>query len=207
MNRMAARSGGIRAEPGRVEGSGAPPRAARETPMDEIAIRTATLDDLETIVDFNARLADESEGLALDRRTLRDGVRAVLSQAARGSYHVACDGGVVGQMMHTREWSDWRNGDLWWIQSVYVRPDYRRRGVCRALYAHLKGLAAADPGVVGLRLYVERGNAAARAAYARLDMRDAGYVVMQDLFGGAAAAPAAGTGSTPPADAHGAAGS
>lgn len=170
--------------------------------MNETAIRTATLDDLETIVDFNARLADESEGLRLDRRTLRDGVRALLSDAARGSYHVACDGGgVVGQMMHTREWSDWRNGDLWWIQSVYVRPDHRRRGVCRALYFHLRRLAAADPGVVGLRLYVERGNAAARAAYARLGMQGAGYVVMQDLFGGAgtagAATPAAGPG--PPA--------
>ena len=154
--------------------------------MNEIAIRTADLDDLETIVDFNARLADESEGLALDRRTLRAGVRALLSDAARGSYHVACaaagGAGVVGQMMHPREGSGWRNGELWWIHSVYVRPDHRRRGVCRALHGHLRGLASGTPGVAGLRLYVERGNAAARAAYARLGMQGAGYVVMQDLF-------------------------
>ena len=151
--------------------------------MSELVIRTATLGDLDTIVDFNARLADESEGILLDRATLREGVREVLSQAARGSYYVACgDGGIVGQMMHTREWSDWRNGDIWWIQSVYVHPDHRRRGVCRALHAHLKGLAAADPGVVGLRLYVERENATAQATYARLGMQGAGYLVMQDLF-------------------------
>ena len=153
--------------------------------MSELIIRTATLDDLDTIVDFNARLADESEGILLDRATLRDGVREILSNAARGSYYVACGGGIVGQMMHTREWSDWRNGDIWWIQSVYVHPDHRRRGVCRALYEHLKALAAADPGVVGLRLYVERENAVAQATYAGLGMRMAGYQVMQDLFGAA----------------------
>ena len=151
--------------------------------MTELTIRTAMLGDLDTIVDFNVRLAEESESILLDRGTLRDGVRGLLSDPARGSYHVACaDGGVVGQMMHTREWSDWRNGDIWWIQSVYVHPDHRRRGVCRALYAHLKGLAASDPDVVGLRLYVERENAVAQAAYTGLGMRMAGYVVMQDLF-------------------------
>ena len=152
--------------------------------MTEFAIQRATDGDLETIVDFNARLAEEIEGLLLDRATLRNGVQGVLSRAARGSYYVACDGGIVGQMMHTCEWSDWRNGDIWWIQSVYVHPDYRRRGVCRALYAHLRGLAASDPGVVGLRLYVERENATAQATYARLGMQGAGYLVMQDLFSG-----------------------
>ena len=154
--------------------------------MTEITIRKATLGDLDTIVDFNVRLAEESESILLDRGTLREGVRAVLSDAARGSYYLACDdSGVVGQMMHTREWSDWRNGDIWWIQSVYVHPGHRRRGVCRALYAHLKGLATSDPGVVGLRLYVERENAVAQATYADLGMRMAGYLVMQDLFGAA----------------------
>ena len=154
--------------------------------MSKLAIRKATLGDLDTIVDFNARLADESEGIRLDRGTLRDGARALLSGPERGSYHVACaDGGVVGQMMHTHEWSDWRNGDIWWIQSVYVHPDHRRRGVCRALYEHLKALAAADPGVVGLRLYVERENAVAQAAYTDLGMQMAGYLVMQHLFGAA----------------------
>ena len=154
--------------------------------MSELGIRAATLDDLATIVEFNARLAVESEGMLLDRATLRDGVREVLSNPGRGSYYVACgDGGVAGQMMHTREWSDWRNGDIWWIQSVYVHPDHRRRGVCRALYGHLKALATSDPGVVGLRLYVERENGAAQATYAGLGMQMAGYQVMQELFGAA----------------------
>ncbi len=149
--------------------------------MSEFAIRPAALGDLDTIVDFNARLAEESEDTLLDPATLRAGVREILSNPARGSYYLACDGVVVGQMMHTREWSDWRNGDIWWIQSVYVHPDHRRQGVCRALYEHLNALSTSDPGVVGLRLYVERENAAAQATYAALGMRMAGYLVMQDL--------------------------
>ncbi len=149
--------------------------------MSKLVVRTATLDDLETIVDFNIRLAAESEDIRLDRRTVHRGVRGLLADAARGAYYVACAPGIVGQMMHTHEWSDWRNGDIWWIQSVYVHPDHRRRGVCRALYEHIRARAAAA-GVVGVRLYVEQGNARAQAAYAALGMRLGGYVVMQDLF-------------------------
>ena len=85
--------------------------------------------------------------------------------------------------MHTREWSDWRNSDIWWIQSVYVHPEYRRQGVSRSLYGHLKTIAESDPGVVGLRLYVELENAAARGTYVGLGMRQSGYLVMQHLFG------------------------
>lgn len=147
------------------------------------AIRPATLDDLETIVDFNLRLAAETEDTGLDRDTVRRGVRALLADRAHGAYYVACKDGIIGQMMHTREWSDWRNGDIWWIQSVYVHPDHRRQGVCRALYEHVRAQAAADPGVVGVRLYVERDNARAQAAYAAFGMRPGGYLVMQDLFG------------------------
>ena len=148
----------------------------------EHAIRPATLDDLEKIVDFNVRLAAETEDTGLDPGTVRRGVRGLLADGWRGAYYVACQGGIIGQMMHTREWSDWRNGDIWWIQSVYVHPDHRRQGVCRALYEHLRAQAAADPGVVGLRLYVERENARAQAAYAALGMRQGGYLVMQELF-------------------------
>ena len=147
------------------------------------AIRPATLEDLETIVDFNLRLAAETEDTELDRENVRRGVRALLADPAHGAYYVACKDGIIGQMMHTREWSDWRNGDIWWIQSVYVHPDHRQQGVCRALYAHLRARAAADPGVVGVRLYVERDNARAQAAYAAFGMRPGGYLVMQDLFG------------------------
>ena len=152
--------------------------------MPEWVIRAATVDDLPTIADFNRRLAAETEQTTLDRETLARGVRALLSDRTRGAYFVACSGGdVIGQIMHTHEWSDWRNGDIWWIQSVYVHPAHRRRGVFRSLYQHLTTLAAADPGVVGVRLYVAHDNHAAQATYEGLGMRLAGYHVLQDLFG------------------------
>ncbi len=152
--------------------------------MSDVVIRSATVDHLETIVDSNIRLAEETEDTSLDRETVRQGVRALLSDETRGTYYVACTGGIIGQMMHTREWSDWRNGDIWWVQSVYVHPDYRRQGVFRSLYGHLKTLAESNPGVVGLRLYVEQENHAAQATYAGLGMRRARYLFMQHLFDG-----------------------
>jgi len=145
-------------------------------------IRAATVADLETIADFNVRLAEETEGTSLDRETVRQGVRTLLSDETRGTYYVACAGGIIGQMMHTREWSDWRNGDIWWVQSVYVHPNYRRQGVFRSLYGHLKTLAESNPDVVGLRLYVEQENHAAQATYAGLGMKQVGYLFMQHLF-------------------------
>jgi GNAT superfamily N-acetyltransferase len=89
---------------------------------------------------------------------------------------------VVGQIMHTREWSDWRNGDIWWLQSVYVHADYRGQGVFRALFEHLQALARRSPDVVGLRLYVEQENDAARQVYVRLGLRPGGYDVLEDLW-------------------------
>jgi GNAT superfamily N-acetyltransferase len=158
-------------------------RLAGDFAMSDPAIREATLADLDVIAEFNARLAAETEDTALDRATLRAGVRVLLDTPSRGRYYLACAGAaIVGQIMHTHEWSDWRNGDIWWVQSVYIHPEHRRQGVFRALYAHLRALAATTPGVVGLRLYVERENHAAQATYAHLGMDDATYRVMQDLF-------------------------
>ena len=152
--------------------------------MSDCEIRAATIADLETIADFSVRLAEETEGTSLDRETVRQGVRTLLSDETRGTYYVACAGGIIGQMMHTREWSDWRNGDIWWVQSVYVHLDHRRQGVFRSLYGHLKTLAESNPGVVGLRLYVEQENHVAQATYAGLGMRPARYLFMQHLFDG-----------------------
>src|SRR5438128_1174688 len=102
-----------------------------------LCIRPATLDDADVIVEFNRRLAEESEGKALDLSLLRPGVEAGLADPNKGVYFVAEDDGVlVGQIMITAEWSDWRNGWFWWIQSVYVCPDHRRRGVFRSLFKH-----------------------------------------------------------------------
>jgi GNAT superfamily N-acetyltransferase len=143
-------------------------------------LRPATPADADAVAAFNAALALESEGKQLDPATLAAGVRAVLADPAKGVYTVAEGGGeVVGQLMLTTEWSDWRNGWFWWIQSVYVRPDVRRGGVFRALFADVLARAAADPAVIGIRLYMEPGNARARQTYRSLGMSEAGYEVFE----------------------------
>jgi GNAT superfamily N-acetyltransferase len=149
----------------------------------ELQIRDATLADAETIVDFNERLAWESERKRLDRETLTQGVRRLLADPAWGRYFVACqEGQVVGQLLITYEWSDWRNGPIWWLQSVYVLPECRRQGVFRRLHAHVRQLAKDQGQAVALRLYVERNNHAAHAVYRQAGMEDAGYFVMEETF-------------------------
>ena len=145
-------------------------------------IRQADPADEEVVVDFNCRLAEETEATLLDRVTVQLGVRAILNEPRHGRYFVAClDGRVIGQMMHTFEWSDWRNGEIWWLQSVYVHPDFRRQGVFRQLIQHLQAEAATSPNVAGLRLYVEEHNHAAQTTYEQLGLKPAGYVVMESL--------------------------
>ncbi len=146
-------------------------------PMDEVRVRDATTDDRDVLAEYNIRMARETEGLALTPATVRAGVLAALADEAKGRYFVAEAAGVViGQLLLTTEWSDWRNGPMWWIQSVYVAPDYRRSGVFRALYEHALAEARAL-GVPAIRLYVEEHNAAAQAVYERLGMKASGYVV------------------------------
>lgn len=142
----------------------------------KISIRFATLDDLETIVDFNAALAKESEGVVLNRERLRRGVRAAVEDPNKCLYFIAESAGqVAGQTMISFEWSDWRNGFFWWIQSVYVPPEMRRKGIFRALFEHIKALAESDKGVCGLRLYVDGDNHSAIQTYINLGMRKAQF--------------------------------
>ncbi|HEX4609287.1 MAG TPA: GNAT family N-acetyltransferase [Urbifossiella sp.] len=144
------------------------------------SIRRATPADAAVVAANNAALARETEAKELDPATLAAGVRAVLADPAKGVYTVAEQGGeVVGQVMLTYEWSDWRNGWFWWVQSVYVRPDARRGGVFRVLFADILARAAADPGVIGVRLYMEPGNDRARATYRSLGLAEAGYEVFE----------------------------
>lgn len=152
--------------------------------MANLLVREATPDDWPTIAEFNRRLAHETESLALDGPTLEAGVKAALGDKSKARYFVACthDGQIVGQLMHTYEWSDWRNGHIWWLQSVYVHPDYRSQGVFRLLFEHLARQAESDPAVVGLRLYVEDHNERAQAVYGRLGLDAAGYQVMERFF-------------------------
>ena len=150
---------------------------------DAITIRAACLADTAFLVDCNAAMALETEHKLLDREVLKRGTEAVFADAHRGFYRIAERAGVaVGCLLVTREWSDWRNGDWWWIQSVYVAAEARRGGVFSALYADVARHARATPGVVGLRLYVENENHAAQATYAALGMRDSGYRLLETVF-------------------------
>lgn len=142
-------------------------------------IRPATPADRDTICDFNVRLAYESEHKTLDVATVRAGVAALLADPAKGRYFVAeVDGQVVGQVAITFEWSDWRNGWFWWIQSVYVAASARKGGVFRALFTSLEKQAATE-GIIGVRLYVESDNLTAHATYQRLGFDWTSYRVME----------------------------
>jgi len=148
-----------------------------------INVRPATLSDHAVIVEFNLQLAAETEDKALDHEQLSRGVAALLHDPAKGRYFVAeIDGTPVGQIMHTWEWSDWRNGMFWWLQSIYVRAEHRGHGVFRQLFEHVAALGKADPGVVGLRLYVDHRNSDAREVYARLGLMPAGYDVLERIW-------------------------
>lgn len=152
--------------------------AAPTTPT----IRAATPADLDVLVAGNASIALDTEQLRLDDATLRAGVTAVLDRRAPGRYWVAeHEGRVVGQLLITYEWSDWRNRPVWWIQSVHVDPGARRLGVFRALYRHARAEALAA-GAGGLRLYVDETNTRAQAVYAALGMNGGHYRVFEDMF-------------------------
>ena len=146
-----------------------------------IHIREAVSADAEIIIEFNRRLAEDTEDKALDPQQLAGGVRQALSSADTCLYFVAEAGGrVAGQTMVTFEWSDWRNGWFWWIQSVYVHPDFRRRGIFRALHDHVRTLARAKGNTCGIRLYVEHENHAAQQTYRGLGMVPSGHLVFEE---------------------------
>ncbi len=148
-----------------------------------LTIRAATPADAEVIAGFNAAMARETEHLELDGARLLAGVRSILGDASRGVYWLAEAGNsVVGQMMITYEWSDWRNGTFWWIQSVYVDRGWRCRGVFRGLYEHVLARARAEPGVCGVRLYVENENVHAQRTYERLGMQRTQYQLFEVDF-------------------------
>ena len=150
--------------------------------MGDMTIRHATPGDVAVIADFNQAMALETEHLELARERLEAGVRSLIDDPSKGFYLLAEKGGeVVGQMMLTYEWSDWRNGLFWWIQSVYVRPENRRQGVYRGLYEHSVDSAKAAF-ACGLRLYVERRNLPARRTYERLGMSATVYEMYETDF-------------------------
>lgn len=149
----------------------------------EITIRRAAIADLETLVGFNVAMAQETEDKALCVETLRRGISTMLKDDSLGFYLVAeNDGAPVGQLMVTTEWSDWRNAHFWWLQSLYVRPECRRQGVFRKLYAQVEQQARNSGEVCGIRLYVERSNLRAQDAYVTLGMAHSHYDMYEVEF-------------------------
>lgn len=148
-----------------------------------VRVKRATIADVDTIVDFNTAMARETENIILPRQRLTDGVTSILEDSTKGFYVVAeSDGRVVGQMMITYEWSDWRNGFFWWIQSVYVLSSHRRMGVFRSLFEYVKRMAENELNVCGLRLYVASENHPAKQAYQNLDMEKSHYELYEMSF-------------------------
>lgn len=147
-----------------------------------LAIRKATAADAAAISRFNQAMALETEGKALLAERIDAGVRRLMGDPALGFYVVAAHGdAIVACLLVTHEWSDWRNGLFWWIQSVFVEQSWRRQGVYSSLYQHVQELAADEPQICGFRLYVEKDNVVAQQAYAALGMAATDYLIYEEM--------------------------
>lgn len=154
-------------------------------PAETVEIVVADHGARDDIAAFNVAMARETEDLALDPARVCKGVEAVLDNPRLGFYLVARSAGrTVGCLLITHEWSDWRNGMFWWIQSVYVAPDHRGRGIYRRLYEDVRSRALNDGNVCGIRLYVERDNRVAQDVYGALGMENSGYLVFENMLPG-----------------------
>jgi ribosomal protein S18 acetylase RimI-like enzyme len=146
----------------------------------DILVRAAAPEDAPLIAGFQILMARETEGMELDPETVEKGVEAVFADRSKGEYFVTESGErVVGCLLVTPEWSDWRNGTVLWIQSVYVIPEMRGRGVYRLLYEHVRARVAASPALRGIRLYVDKRNTAAQGVYTRLGMTREHYELFE----------------------------
>lgn len=139
-------------------------------------IRKANINDVDTIVKYNYNLAKETECKELNLETLTSGVRNLIIDSTKGQYYVyEIEGKIVGQIMYTYEWSDWRNGSFLWVQSVYVNKNHRRKGIFKELYNYVRQIADSDEDIVGIRLYVEKENTSAKSTYKSLGMIECEY--------------------------------
>jgi len=149
-----------------------------------LVVRNAGEQDLPALADFNIAMARETENKRLSSSKVKAGIRAVIRHPDHGFYLVAeLNGQVAGSLLVTKEWSDWRNGVFWWIQSVYVPPGFRKRGIYRALYDAVKARAKSNPEVCGFRLYVAQNNRAAMSVYSRLGMSETEYRIYEESLG------------------------
>ncbi|MDD2538792.1 MAG: GNAT family N-acetyltransferase [Bacteroidales bacterium] len=147
-----------------------------------MVIRKATKEDAAVLAQNQVRMALESENIVLEYPMVKKGTDAYLADENRGTAYIAeIDGKIAGSLLITKEWSDWRNAWIWWIQSVYTVPEFRRRGVYKALYRYLQDLVHRSDDVIGIRLYVARNNAKARETYRKLGMTDEHYITYEWL--------------------------
>ncbi len=145
-----------------------------------ITIRSAVPDDAIFIIEFQQKMAQETEGILLDFHTVTNGVHTVFTDATKGAYYVAVDGDtVVGSLMTTHEWSEWRCGTVIWIQSVYIIPTHRGQGVFKKMYQHIQSLVTPGSGYRGIRLYVDKTNHRAQRVYEKLGMNGEHYQVFE----------------------------
>ena len=152
--------------------------------MTDVRYRNATREDADAIIEFQLAMARETEELELDRDVLTRGVAAVFDDTSKGRYYVAeAEGRVVASLMITYEWSDWRSGTVWWIQSVYVLPEFRKRGIYAGLYTHVRYMIKDEPSIRGIRLYVDERNRTAQEVYTRLGMNGEHYRVFEWMKG------------------------
>lgn len=150
---------------------------------DDLVIRVGQPGDVTALVEFNVAMARETENKVLSRNIVSTGVVTALQDSSHGFYVVAEKAGAIaGSLLVTKEWSDWRDGEFWWIQSVYVKPQYRRQGVYRRLYEFVREQARAKGNVCGFRLYVERDNQVAQRTYRNLGMRETVYRLYEEEF-------------------------
>ena len=151
--------------------------------MDNVNIRIASLKDTSAIADFNRAMALETENKILDIEVLFQGVASVFKKPELGFYIVAeLNNKVVGCLMITTEWSDWRNGVFWWIQSVYIHPEHRRCGIYSKMYEYIKIMASENSQICGFRLYVDQKNEIAQKGYVSLGMKKTKYLLFEEIL-------------------------
>ena len=141
------------------------------------------IEDINSLVDFNIKMAKETENKLLNKKIVTKGVSEVLTDTSLGYYVIAKNKNtILGSLMITYEWSDWRNGMFWWIQSVYVEKEYRQQGVYKKMYSYIKDKALKDNSCTGIRLYVEQENKIAQSVYKKLEMKETHYKLFEIDF-------------------------
>lgn len=149
-----------------------------------VTIQKASPDHIETLIDFQQKLAFESERVILNATILRKGMQALFDDPTKGAYYIVLeDAKAIGCHMITFEWSDWRNGMVWWLQSVYVAESHRKKGIFRMMFDNIADTVKKDPGLIGIRLYVDKSNSRAMKVYEAMGMDGSHYTVYEWMKG------------------------